>query len=89
MEVARRGAVTAGKAFKSSWTLSSPCEGNGGELVVRNAVTGIVVDERRVGGIKLAHDGEIRAPFVRQTFERLVALEQFPDAYLRKYNLTT
>ncbi len=63
---------------------------NGGELVVGNEVTGILLDESKVRGVRLADGREISTPLVVSnadallTFERLVGAEHFPTPFLDK-----
>ena len=65
-------------------------EENGGELVVRQKVTRIMVEDGHVTGVTLADGRQIRAPLVisnadaTQTFEELVGVEQLPETYLRR-----
>jgi prolycopene isomerase len=63
---------------------------NGGELVVKNKVGRITVEDGRVQGVVLANGEEVRAPIVvsnadaRRTIENLIGAEHLPTAYLRR-----
>jgi len=65
-------------------------ERNGGELVVGNQVSSIIVDDERVRGIRLADGSEVRAPVVisnadaRHTLEELVGVEHLPTGFVRR-----
>ena len=63
---------------------------HGGELVLGNEVTRIVLDGERVGGVVLADGSEVRAPVVvsnadaRLTFEKLLGFEHLPTRFVRR-----
>jgi prolycopene isomerase len=65
-------------------------ERQGGEVVLKNEVTSILVEDGRAAGIELAGGQAVRAPVVvsnadaRLTFEKLVGFEHLPDAYVRR-----
>lgn len=62
----------------------------GGELVVGNEVSRIMVEHGRVAGVVLADGGQVRAPVVvsnadaRLTFEDLVGFEHLPSPFVRR-----
>jgi phytoene desaturase len=66
-------------------------EENGGEVVRKTEVERILVEDGRAAGVGWGDD-VVRAPVVvsnadaRQTFERLVGLEQLPNAFVRALN---
>jgi prolycopene isomerase len=65
-------------------------ERDGGELILNDEVSRIVVDGGRVRGIRLADGTEVRAPVVvsnadaRLTLERLVGVEHLPPRFVKR-----
>ena len=66
-------------------------ERNGGELVLKTAVTKILVEGGKVQGVKLSSGREIKAPIVvsnadaHQTFEELVGVEHLPPPFVKRF----
>ena len=65
-------------------------ERKGGELVLSNQVSKILVEDGQVSGVALANGRQIRAPVVvsnadaRHTFEQLVGEELLPRGFMRR-----
>ncbi len=70
-------------------SLVAALEDNGGELVVSNGASGILVEDGEVSGVRLTGGQEVSAPVVvsnadaRHTFEELVGTEHLPERFLR------
>ncbi len=66
-------------------------EENGGEIVFDTTVTGVSIEGGRATGIELEGLGSVSAPVVisnadaRQTFERLVGLDELPAPFKRRF----
>jgi phytoene desaturase len=65
-------------------------EQNGGELVLKNQVSRIIVEDGQVRGVQLADGRRIRSSVVvsnadaRHTFEELVGVEHLPKPFMRR-----
>lgn len=70
--------------------LVAAVEQRGGEVVLKNEVTSILVEDGHAAGIELASGATVRAPVVVSnadallTFEQLVGFEHLPEAYVRR-----
>jgi prolycopene isomerase len=71
--------------------LITALERNNGEVVVKTPVTGIMVEDGRVNGVRI-EGREIRAPIVvsnadaHHTFDDLIGVEHLPTPFVKKLN---